>query len=1370
MLPGEGAELRNPERLHVDCCVQSLVASFVPSSGTGPGGGRGGEMTSTGFPGGPLDGGPSQQLQQQGEGASGAGVVTVSEDAERRRELLRGEEEFLFIHQVVMAAMSLQQLGRLLVTSFRLRFIPSGALPVSHRWMGHRGCAFNDLPLGLIDRVESLRQDDRSKGRWFEVTSKDGRRLRFLIGEAWKDHFEKHMRLLAFPRNPLWYFAFQQRIREEKDRQRRERRRKELIAARRREREKQSQRQQLARERSTRASKGESLKGPSEEMADGHSEKNPSSAALTSGKETEGGALVSSRLQEEEEEDDPCGVYSQEAAETSSALVLRPSILQTPARLQNLFALSEENELVDRQSITPQSKGGGRSSTKGGSSPGRSLKARLGGRRSVSSSSEIPLDGDAGGGSFGRGGLEMDTEGRPSSAPSQRQIISDSNHGTGVSRPIDPISHSMAASAVSDQSRLPTGGNLQERDQQPGGLEGDRPRAVGRLTLREMAARESARKQAAAASKPPHPTTTSSPRSKRTTADRKNEESDNCSSSSCVPAGTTGPPDTFSRDRSRIPTSSSFSFSFTAGSPATVPSPSPRGETASVSRPEEQEGGNDFNLPAKIPHQASSSLVGDGSMDGGTEQEQKVVGEAGGGGAGGGKSVGDAEGGEIEIEEDYVEEDFCESETEAEAFEAEFEDIGWSVFDFERDFRRLGVLPVTSPEQKTEDGGAALLDSCRGTLRRAREHPHQTVAHHRGVAVEEVDRGVRDFSPNERGKGGAEGSSLRTPPPKLRICRLNAQFRLCSTYPRFFAVPYGISDATVEKTAAYRSRGRVPALSWHCPVGGGSLWRCSQPKSAFQRSAHDEEFLAAITDSLPPRTDQALILDARPYANALANKATGAGFENPKFYRSTRVEFANIQNIHVVREAHNRMQAVCSAATGAPGGKFWQQVEGTRWYDLLADILVASELIASELLMGKPVVVHCSDGWDRTPQLTSLAMLIVDPHYRTLEGFAELVEKEFCHFGHRFHTRLGHPGEQSVEAQGAAPPPGEQGGPGGPVAPSPGVPGSTSTGGGGTGPGAYAVNYSSDPDAWGDEGPGEFQFQAGQGGAASQLAGSGGVAGARAAPPPGGESQRSPTFLQWLDCVYQLLCQNPCAFEFSAALLSAMAVHCMSLRFGTFLFDTQKEREEARTRDRTVSFWSWAFAPANRAVISNPLFCPPPVGVPLRAAMDKDRDGQGAWRRPFVLRVSSAVPFLQLWSDYWLRHSPLRSPFCDQPWPRPLPAGLGPVGLSSSLLLGAVEVNPAFVFLRESLRGAEMEVRFMRQRVAELEAERQQQNARGQRQVENLKDAPDASPGPDCRQAEAVEGGTAPFSGATVKERKSEADEKGPEAGPRCDL
>ena len=33
------------------------------------------------------------------------------------------------------------------------------------------------------------------------------------------------------------------------------------------------------------------------------------------------------------------------------------------------------------------------------------------------------------------------------------------------------------------------------------------------------------------------------------------------------------------------------------------------------------------------------------------------------------------------------------------------------------------------------------------------------------------------------------------------------------------------------------------------------------------------------------------------------------------------------------------------------------------------------------------ILVHCTDGWDRTAQLAALAMLMLDPYFRTIRGF-----------------------------------------------------------------------------------------------------------------------------------------------------------------------------------------------------------------------------------------------------------------------------------------------------------------------------------------------------------------------------------------------
>ena len=79
-----------------------------------------------------------------------------------------------------------------------------------------------------------------------------------------------------------------------------------------------------------------------------------------------------------------------------------------------------------------------------------------------------------------------------------------------------------------------------------------------------------------------------------------------------------------------------------------------------------------------------------------------------------------------------------------------------------------------------------------------------------------------------------------------------------------------------------------------------------------------------------------------------------------------------------------------------------------QWLQYLSSILSGAIEIAKKIDQGLSVIVHCSDGWDRTAQLTSLSMLMLDPYYRTLEGFIVLIEKEWLSFGHKFAHRNGH--------------------------------------------------------------------------------------------------------------------------------------------------------------------------------------------------------------------------------------------------------------------------------------------------------------------------------------------------------------------------
>lgn len=66
---------------------------------------------------------------------------------------------------------------------------------------------------------------------------------------------------------------------------------------------------------------------------------------------------------------------------------------------------------------------------------------------------------------------------------------------------------------------------------------------------------------------------------------------------------------------------------------------------------------------------------------------------------------------------------------------------------------------------------------------------------------------------------------------------------------------------------------------------------------------------------------------------------------------------------------------------------FLSGLESSGWLKHIKIILDTSQFIAEALVEGISVVVHCSDGWDRTSQVCSLASILLDPFYRTISGY-----------------------------------------------------------------------------------------------------------------------------------------------------------------------------------------------------------------------------------------------------------------------------------------------------------------------------------------------------------------------------------------------
>lgn len=93
-----------------------------------------------------------------------------------------------------------------------------------------------------------------------------------------------------------------------------------------------------------------------------------------------------------------------------------------------------------------------------------------------------------------------------------------------------------------------------------------------------------------------------------------------------------------------------------------------------------------------------------------------------------------------------------------------------------------------------------------------------------------------------------------------------------------WSVPKAATDDLLRQTSLFRSKSRLPVLSWIHPNSLATITRCSQPLVGVsgKRSAEDEQYITFIMEA-NAQSDKLAIMDARPNSNAIANKAKGGG-------------------------------------------------------------------------------------------------------------------------------------------------------------------------------------------------------------------------------------------------------------------------------------------------------------------------------------------------------------------------------------------------------------------------------------------------------------------------------------------------------------
>ncbi|RCK63649.1 Phosphoinositide 3-phosphatase [Candida viswanathii] len=493
---------------------------------------------------------------------------------------------------------------------------------------------------------------------------------------------------------------------------------------------------------------------------------------------------------------------------------------------------------------------------------------------------------------------------------------------------------------------------------------------------------------------------------------------------------------------------------------------------------------------------------------------------------------------------------------------------------------------------------------------------------------------------------------IRNEDPYWRVTDINSDYKFSPSYPKLLLVPSTISDNVLKHASKFRSKQRIPAIVYKHKgnINGNVIARCAQPLVGLNiqnRSIQDEKLIGEIflcqerersdrikeadsdSDFQLQQPQRNLLVDLRPITNAMAQHALGAGTENvdnyrgkpsngtigkddaskdrsqpadasPQRIRNVDKIFCNIDNIHVMRDSLNKLTAILNDLDKYPANYdklsasaalLQQALTKTQWLNRLSIILQSVDRITKSIhLNNTNVVIHCSDGWDRTSQVSALAQLCLDPYYRTMKGFMVLVEKEWVSFGFKFATRADHGGcigaiikkevknsspvestgvrrdEQSSEVSLESSMYSES---------------LTSEGGGagaGAGVGAGAAASVTSFFQRAARAAREIKNTA-QNGLSSSPTPEDGLDNGKYVPTSSiysGSSDKSPIFHQFLDCVYQIYRQNPTHFEFNSRFLKRLFYHHYSCQYGTFLCDSERELYETyKVQESTVSVWDY---------------------------------------------------------------------------------------------------------------------------------------------------------------------------------------------------
>lgn len=328
---------------------------------------------------------------------------------------------------------------------------------------------------------------------------------------------------------------------------------------------------------------------------------------------------------------------------------------------------------------------------------------------------------------------------------------------------------------------------------------------------------------------------------------------------------------------------------------------------------------------------------------------------------------------------------------------------------------------------------------------------------------------------------------------KWRISPVNRNFGISESYPPSVIVEHSIQDEEITASSKLRTDSRWVVYTWGWKKNSAFILRVGSPRfkeSEKKRSKEAEKRLANL------RSTESKILEVCLKANPNhGEKLTIFDMGTPQNWHAPLIpigsfKYKNCPSNNNIEEVFTKMEEGILSYQRLSANSFHQEA----WLQLIQSHLTTVLSIVQSIQNGESILIQESPNCDAAFVVSTLAQLCLDPYYRTIEGFAVLIEKEWLSLGYPFSRKTGFLSAKKTEKE-----------------------------------------------------------------------------------------EIVPTFLIFLDCLWQLWRQFPTCFEFNEDFITFVVRHLYSCKFGTFIGNNEKERfYTLLSKTKTISLWTQVFVERKR--------------------------------------------------------------------------------------------------------------------------------------------------------------------------------------------